>query len=285
MSLRTDTRSTMKSLRESGRLTFIGGLHRSGTSLVHRCLSDHPDISGFQDTGVAEDEGQHLQSVYLPASAYGGPGLFGLHREAYLDESSSLATQDNALRILAEWSQYWDLDRPILVEKSPPNLIRTRFLQALFPRARFVVVLRHPIAVGYATQKWTSFLPVLRSLGVSDRPLLQRWIHTLVEHWLMCYEAFEADRAALERVHVLRYESFVADPQGHMDQLCRFLDLSPTTVTREIRQGVNDRYWARWEPRIEGRRSARYARWLIDRFEKRTQAFGYSLLKPQPLDR
>jgi hypothetical protein len=54
----------VSSLVTGERLVFIGGLHRSGTSIVHRCLSDHPDVSGFQSTGVWEDEGQHLQSVY-----------------------------------------------------------------------------------------------------------------------------------------------------------------------------------------------------------------------------
>ena len=45
-------------------LVFVGGLHRSGTSLVHRCLALHPAVSGFSGTGVPEDEGQHLQTVY-----------------------------------------------------------------------------------------------------------------------------------------------------------------------------------------------------------------------------
>ena len=39
------------------------------------------------------------------------------------------------------------MSEPVLVEKSPPNLVRTRFLQALFPDARQIVVTRHPIAV------------------------------------------------------------------------------------------------------------------------------------------
>ena len=60
------------------RLLFVGGLHRSGTSLVHRCLTRHPEVTGFSDTGVPEDEGQHLQTLYAPAYAHGGPGRFGL---------------------------------------------------------------------------------------------------------------------------------------------------------------------------------------------------------------
>jgi len=54
------------------RLVFVGGLHRSGTTPLTRCLAAHSQISGFEGTGVEEDEGQHLQTVYPPARAHGG---------------------------------------------------------------------------------------------------------------------------------------------------------------------------------------------------------------------
>src|SRR5918992_4047803 len=107
---------------ESHRFVFIGGLHRSGTFPLFRCLREHPLLSGFNDTGASEEEGQHLQSVYAPAIAYGGPGRFGFHPGAHLTEASDLVTADNKLRLFEEWKAYWDLSKPVLLEKSPPNL-------------------------------------------------------------------------------------------------------------------------------------------------------------------
>ena len=57
---------------------FVCGLHRSGTSVLHRAIRAHPDISGIDGTKSPEDEGQHLQSVYLPGGKFGGPGAFAL---------------------------------------------------------------------------------------------------------------------------------------------------------------------------------------------------------------
>jgi hypothetical protein len=261
------------------RLVFIGGLHRSGTSLVHRCLSDHPDVSGFHDTGVPEDEGQHLQSVYLPAWRFGQVGQWGFNRASYLDEHSSLVSKANAERLLSDWLGHWDTSRRTLIEKSPPNLVRTRFLQALFPRCRFVMVLRHPIAVAYASQKWTTRMPFLRSLGVPDRRMPKVWIRRLVEHWIVCHERFERDRDFLTHVHVLRYEDFVARPQQHLDALFSFLGLPSVPLRPSVHTRVNELYWEKWEGRRSNLLTRRYCNRTIRELEDRVRPFGYSLLR------
>ena len=43
------------------RLVFVGGLHRSGTTPFAKILDEPPGDRGLVDTGVREDEGQHLQ--------------------------------------------------------------------------------------------------------------------------------------------------------------------------------------------------------------------------------
>ena len=115
------------------RFVFVTGLHRSGTSLLARCIAQHPQVSGFSGTGVPEDEGQLLQSVYPPGHLDGGPGRFGFAQRQHLTEHSPQATPESRERLWQEWSPHWDLERPVLLEKSPPHLTKTRFLQALFP--------------------------------------------------------------------------------------------------------------------------------------------------------
>ena len=115
------------------RLLFVGGLHRSGTTLLADLIAAHPLTSGFANTGVPADEGQHLQDVYPTARAFGGPGRFGLAAGAHMTETHELVSPGSRARLLAAWEPHWDLAKTVLVEKSPPNLIRTRFLQGALP--------------------------------------------------------------------------------------------------------------------------------------------------------
>lgn len=44
------------------------------------------------------------------------------------------------------WDGYWDLDRPLLVEKSPPNLLRTDEIIEYFSPIYFLLMVRNPYA-------------------------------------------------------------------------------------------------------------------------------------------
>ncbi len=191
----------------------------------------------LQDTGVPRDEGMFLQDVYPPSFKHGGPGRFALDPDAHLTESSPLVSAESSRRLWAAWSRFWDLDKPVLLEKSPPNLIRTRFLQALFPEARFIIVVRHPIAVAYATKVWS-----------------RTSLRSLLRHWIRAHEHFLADAPSLDHVALVRYEDLVADPVRELAKLHGFLGLEPSDGPREVRSGLNAEYYRRWSQ--QGRRRA-----------------------------
>ncbi len=221
------------------RLVFVGGLHRSGTSPLARALGGHPQVSALTGTGAVEDEGQHLQEVYPVAKTHGGSGRFAHAEAAHLTESSPLATPDAAERLRRAWDPYWDLGRPVLVEKSPPNLIMGRFLQRLFPSGSLVVVVRHPVVVALSTKKWRGVWTLHRG-RYEDLP-------SLVRHWVRAHEVLEQDLPHLERVHVLRYEDLVGDPVPTLDRVGRFLDLDGPVPPAGLSASHTDRYERLWD--------------------------------------
>jgi hypothetical protein len=244
-------------------MVFLGGLHRSGTSLAFRLLRQHPLVSGFAGTGAKEDEGQHLQTVYQPAKAFGGEGRFGFHRGAHLVERPAAEARADARALFAQWSPYWDLGRPVLIEKSPPNIIRMRYLQSLFPHAHFVVIIRHPLEVVLAQRK-----------RVHHQPL---W--SLLRHWFACHDTFSADAPRISRLLVLRYEDLLTSPQRTLDELLHFVGLppAPEAAAGEVSGEPSDRYRAEWD-RLAARPWYRpYARWLVRRFEDDARRYGYRM--------
>jgi hypothetical protein len=91
------------------------------------------------------------QTVYPAAVRYGGRCAYALSARAHINGTSAYSEED-IRKMFAQWAPYWDRDKHFLVEKSPPNIMKTRFLQAAAGpgRTHFVVTIRHPMAEAYS---------------------------------------------------------------------------------------------------------------------------------------
>lgn len=245
---------------ENKKIVFISGLHRSGTSILHRVISSAESVSGFDDTGVPEDEGQHLQSVFKPAIAFGGPGEFAFDEDARMTEKNKLITEENKEILTEEWAEHWDTDKPILVEKSPPNLIRTRFLQEMFPNVYFITVVRHPLAVALATKKWS-----------------KSKVERLLKHWIKAHKIYLQDRAMIEHELCFSYEYMTKYPNEVLDKIETFLGIKIKQRERFVNK--NKKYFDRWvSPNpLELGLLTRPSK-IIEKFESKINEYDYSLV-------
>lgn len=264
LTTRDASRPKFDAVRGTGEMkyVFVCGMPRSGTTILAKEIAKLANCTGFENTGVMMDEGQYLQDVYPTEWACGGAGRFGFEPQAHLTEESPLLTSTNVARLRQSWEPYWDSEKTIRVEKTPGNLLKTRFLQVAFPNACFVVVKRHPVAVSLATQKW------------SRTPL-----HELFEHWLRCHRIFDEDKKRLERLYELSYEDYIGNPEKCLKEIANFIGSEfPGSMEEQAADGYNQRYLDRWARMLQSSPFRSYYRSVAREYEPRFAPHGYSLL-------
>jgi hypothetical protein len=248
------------------RFVFVGGLPRSGTTYLAAEIARSPDVSNLEGIGVIADEGQYVQTVYPTQREAGGIDRFAYSPSMHLTEPSQLDLEALRTALTEAWSPYWDTSKPVLLEKTPSNLLKMRFLQALFPASSFVVVIRHPVAQAMA----------VRGRGWSRRPVAK-----LIDHWLTAHDIMTDDLPHLARVVVVRYEDLVTSSDKILNGIRTFLDLDLMPVDEDPRQGINDRYFDDWR---SGGPLTSIANWrTVRRYEERLAPYGYSLSSPMPV--
>lgn len=312
---------------------FVGGLFHSGTGALRRSLGEVAPrrVSVHADTHNIEDEGKYMQTVYV----------VNRNRDAKLwhcafiesrrddiqhpphtpgslwrDESDALAaTPRGSTLLFAQWARFWDLSKPILVEKSPMNMLRVRFLDALFPEmASFAVIVRHPFG-SCTMQLKIAFKALLDAplppapgraqSGAALRPAGRAHVFTkhlflrlesILSAWAEMYEQFEADARHVARATIVRFEPMLSEPHEAARRTLRALGLMPP----EPRHGraLNFDKWAagidprhayvwqwqygerfaqlQWLARPENGGNNEWER-LVRRYEPRLRRYGYSL--------
>ena len=241
---------------------FICGLHRSGTSLLYQILKEQKNISGLENTNEIEDEGQFVQSIYKPAYKFGGVGRFGFNKDAELNEKSKLINEKNRNKLYDEWSKYWDTNKEFLLEKSPPNIIRTRFLQAMFPNSYFINITRHPIATSLATKKWS-----------------KTSLDSLINHWITCHKKLNHDKIKISRIINIKYEDLIKNTDNVLQLISNFLGTEINSPKTQIRKGINIKYFNIWEKRKKNIFKRNNMKKIIKKYEDEINVFNYSLTK------
>jgi hypothetical protein len=267
---------------------FVCGLHRSGTSLLGRNIARLEDCTGLKNTGAFEDEGQFLQDVYPVDAEYGGMSRFGFDPRSHRTEGSDLLTPRNMDKLRASWHSYWDKSKTICVEKTPANLLMTRFLQAAFPNSYFIVIRRHPLPVSMAIRKWKGCLtPLYRTF----------------EHWLHCHKLFEDDKKYLKHVYELKYEDYVDNPDKYHREIAAFIGTRVPEAPKEdnfrivlqwrnpsglrVPEGAMEttsavyskKYFDRWFHLLTSSPFKGYYRYIARKYEPEFAKYGYSLTK------
>eukprot|EP00041_Stephanoeca_diplocostata_P008120 m.117182 g.117182 ORF g.117182 m.117182 type:complete len:398 (-) comp17183_c0_seq34:1627-2820(-) len=162
----------------------------------------------------------------------GGMTQYALREASHLTESSALCTGKNTASLFQSWAPYWELDKDILVEKTPNHMVMSRLLQCFFgpQRTKFLFTLRHPLGATYFLWKLPRRVPgVLKDCGES-----------FIKNWLAQMDILKTDIPHLRHARVMQFENFtVGDIQGNYNNVMLSMGLEPafnvTSQKRDVR--------------------------------------------------
>jgi tetratricopeptide (TPR) repeat protein len=181
---------------------FLVGFPRSGTTLLDTMLMGHPDAVVMEERPVIN----RLKGE-----------IGGFEAIAGMDEGKVRQAQRRYFEIAAE---YADLRAgALLIDKSPLLLNEAALIHRLFPGAKFILALRHPV-------------DVLLSCFVSNFRLnnaMSNFVRlgTSAEFYDLTFRAWESACSLLPLdVHRIVYEEMVEDPAGALRPLVEWLGLA-----------------------------------------------------------
>ncbi|URD60004.1 sulfotransferase [Sphingomonas sp. KRR8] len=181
---------------------FLVGFPRSGTTLLDTILMGHPGVQVLEEEPfIAEIEEQ-----------LGGPAAFptvtreqvAKARDTYFERANSVAPL-----------------RPgtLLIDKQPLHLNKVPAILRLFPDARFILALRHPLDVLLSCLT-TNFRP---NHGMANFLVPE----LAAETYDLTFSTWEKSRAVFSPpVHTMVYEQMVDDPAAQLRPLVEWLGLS-----------------------------------------------------------
>jgi Tfp pilus assembly protein PilF len=199
---------TMEVMARSGcrseRPVFLVGMPRSGKSLAEQVLCSHPAVAGAGELTVLGEI-----SAELARRLGGWPEHAGKALPAMLD--------DQAKRYLEVLDKTVGTDPIRVTDTMPFNFVHLGLIEMLFPRARVIHCVRHPLDLLLRCY-FKNFAGRSLSFAFSTEHIARyfRSYRDLMVHW--------REVSAIP-VYQLRYEALVSDPAAEVGRLLDFLDL------------------------------------------------------------
>lgn len=197
-------------------LIFLIGAPRSGSTLLTRMLGAHPSIHAPEEPHLLTPLA-HLGYYDRVGAAPYDPIISEVAiRQLVAALPRGEADYLEALRAYTD-TLYAGLlagsGKPLLLDKTPAYALVLDFVAKLYPKARFLVLTRHPLAI------WTSvvgsFFDGNHQAARDHNPILELYVPAIARFL----------REAPVPYHHLRYEALVAQPREQMEALCGFLGI------------------------------------------------------------
>jgi len=201
---------------------FVIGFPRSGTTLLEQVLDSHPRLQGLNEKPMGE-----LMEDAFCTITQGKPDALASLSEEQIDSLRQVYWQEAA----RHGERQADT---LLVDKQPLNIIRVPLLWRVFPRARFILTIRHPcdVVLGCLMQKFgfnnlMSAFATLESTAEVYSEVMNAWLEY-------------AQRLPLSWQRI-RYEDLITDFEAETRNLLEFLGVGWSDSVLEHTQHARQR--------------------------------------------
>jgi len=208
---------------------FVIGCSNSGTTILWDAIKSHKGISG------PSIEGQDLSGMPKEMVHWLGNTTFRLWAHHIFSQGEEETPGSNLFYYVNEKNWTSELVSRIeevylchikpgtrLCDKSPAHTLRARFLQACFPDAYFIGIVRDPYASAEGIRR--------KRLYDLDRPKFKGLITTIgdaAEQWHNANRVIKSygELNLLERLLVVKYEDLVRNPETTLHKVFDFCQL------------------------------------------------------------
>lgn len=185
---------------------FVVGFPRSGTTLLEQMLDAHPRLQSMDERPFFNMLSNRLDDVGIEI-----PGDLGKLTQRDCDE----LRKGYLTMACSKVPRRWDAR---LVDKNPMNMLWLPLIHRMFPKAKFILAIRHPCDVILSCYMQNFRAALLATASQSLECLAKAYVATM-ESWLHHVEVFKPD------VFVSRYEDLVDDTPGQIRKIASFLGL------------------------------------------------------------
>ncbi len=200
----------------SCRHVFMVAFPRSGTTLLETILDTQPQVSTLSEVDTLLEIRKAIERIGLTYPA----GLSALTREQTADlRELYAATTKNYLENTE--------DCTVVIDKLPLNIMHLPLIRLLFPDARYILSLRHPLDVCLSCFQQDFLLNNEMAFFTSLEGCFSRYRDVMT-----LFERFR-DELNLE-LHVVRYEDLVEDFERTVTGVFEFLGIRPDDSYRSF---------------------------------------------------
>jgi len=193
---------TLTSLQGSrgANLVFIVGMPRSGTTLCEQVLSANSRVLACGELATME----HIENSFARKGS----------NPYQCDPASNAFDQAADLYFSALPKKHQKFQ--LVTDKAPMNFERVGLIHLVFPQARFLYCVRHPLdtILSCFMQDFQAGLTFACDLEIITKVYIAH--ARLMKHWMALLPG---------QIHVVNYEQYIADQETETRRLAEFLDL------------------------------------------------------------